>query len=247
MNTATDRTHYRDLVAQVAAKAKAILPVSINGRLEGGVKLVLLGEVQPQADGTVQVGSCSDPAKVYHLVGATCDCKDFTDGKAPEGWCRHRISAGIDKRVRELLAAETPTGEPEAPAAPLPEAPASCNVYVVISGHKVQVTLRDTDEARMLARLQIVLDRYPPPAQPAPSQLSPQQHNAAAMHKKVTDFCPVHNVQMKLNHGKDGRSWHSHDARVAGVLPSRSRSDADPGVARRSGCVLYRASQPLFL
>jgi hypothetical protein len=37
------------------------------------------------------------------------------------------------------------------------------------------------------------------PVEQASSQnhLSPQQHNAAAMHRKVTGFCPVHNVQMQ--------------------------------------------------
>ena len=50
---------------------------------------------------------------------------------------------------------------PQPAAAPLPEAPASCNVYLQISGHKVQVTLRDVDEHRMLGRLQVLLEQYP--------------------------------------------------------------------------------------
>ena len=37
---------------------------------------------------------------------------------------------------------------------PLPEAPVSCNVYVTLAGRKVQVTLRDSDEQRLLARLE---------------------------------------------------------------------------------------------
>ena len=80
---------------------------------------------------------------------------------------------------------------------------------MTIGGHKVQVTLRDSDEHRMLARLQTLLAQYPAPEAPAQGQLSPQQHNAAAMHRPVTGFCPVHQVQMKLNQ-KNGRSWHSH-------------------------------------
>jgi hypothetical protein len=78
MATSTARTQYRELVAQVAERAKAILPQAINGRLEGAVALVLQGDVEPQADGSIQVGSCTDPAKVYRLVGTTCECKDFT-------------------------------------------------------------------------------------------------------------------------------------------------------------------------
>jgi hypothetical protein len=231
--TSTDRTRYRETVALVAEKAKARLPEQVNGRIESAVKLVLVHDVTPQADGSILVGSSSDALKTYRLVGSTCECQDFTRGQAPDGWCQHRIAAGLHKRVQELLAAPVPVDpeilepfpdnddEPEESAAPvpcpapLPEAPCSCNVYVSISGHKVQVTLRDHDEQRMLTRLQTILERYPVPQAPASAQpqgtnqLTPQQHHAAVMHRTVTDFCPVHNVAMQLN-TKDGRSWWSH-------------------------------------
>jgi hypothetical protein len=86
--SATDRTQYRELVAEVAERAKAILPHETNGRVEAAVKLVLLDEVQPQEDGSIQVGSTSDPAKVYRLQSATCDCADFP--RAPASWCKQR-------------------------------------------------------------------------------------------------------------------------------------------------------------
>jgi hypothetical protein len=35
------RTHYREVLAQVAAKAKAKLPQAVNGRIDAAVKLVL--------------------------------------------------------------------------------------------------------------------------------------------------------------------------------------------------------------
>jgi hypothetical protein len=50
-----------------------------------------------------------------------------------------------------------PHGEP-VPA--LPEAPASVNVHVTVAGRKVQVTLRDSDEQRLLARLEALLERF---------------------------------------------------------------------------------------
>jgi hypothetical protein len=84
-----DAPTFRALVADVAARAKALLPQSINGRLEGAVKLVLAHDVTRLDDGTIEVGSCTDPLKTYHLVGQTCTCEDFAHGKAPEGWCRH--------------------------------------------------------------------------------------------------------------------------------------------------------------
>src|SRR5215471_9262789 len=101
MTTATDRTHYRELVAEVAAKAK--LPPAVNGRVEKAVKLVLAGDVEPQADGTITVYSATDPTRRYILQGTSCTCTDYERGQAPEGWCQHRIAAGIQKQVQELL------------------------------------------------------------------------------------------------------------------------------------------------
>jgi hypothetical protein len=56
------------------------------------------------------------------------------------------------------------------------------------------------------------LAKFPVEQKPQPQAsepLSPQQHNAAAMHRPVSGFCAIHNVQMKLN-DKDGRQWWSH-------------------------------------
>jgi hypothetical protein len=94
MTTATlapDRTQYRAQVAQVAAKAREKLPQAVNGRIESAVKLVLAGDVFFCADGTVEVGSASDPAKTYTLAGQACDCQDFAYGQAPDGWCQHLV------------------------------------------------------------------------------------------------------------------------------------------------------------
>jgi hypothetical protein len=99
----TDRAAFRSLVAEVAARAKAILPQAVNGRVESAVKLVLQGDVERLADGTVRVSSLSEPLKSYLLVGHACDCQDFAYGKAPQGWCQHRIAAAVHKRVGELL------------------------------------------------------------------------------------------------------------------------------------------------
>jgi hypothetical protein len=127
MSPSTDRSHYRTIVAEIAAKAKAKLPTAVNGRVESAVKLVLQGDVLFLEDGTIQVGS-SDPTRYYRLVGATCTCTDFTQERAPEGWCKHRIAAGIQKRVQEMLP-QSPPMETAAvmsaiPTPPLPEPPA---------------------------------------------------------------------------------------------------------------------------
>jgi hypothetical protein len=103
--------------------------------------------------------------------------------------------------VQEALAALQPA---------LPEAPASCNVSVLISGRNVQVTLRDTNEQRMLERLAAVLKAYPAPQatqSPAPSQ-------------GQEGYCGKHQVQMKLNE-KNGQRWYSHRLPEGGYCKGR--------------------------
>ena len=101
--TRTPRQTFRALVAEIAAKAKATLPQAVNGRIESAVKLVLSQDVEPQADGSILVGSSSDPLKQYRLEGTSCTCQDFERGQAPDGWCQHRLAAGIAKRAQQLL------------------------------------------------------------------------------------------------------------------------------------------------
>jgi len=87
----TDRTTYRQLVADVAARAKEKLPTQVNGRIEKAVALVLQGDVEPPAaDGSITVYSATDPTRRYVLHGTGCTCADFERGQAPQGWCAHR-------------------------------------------------------------------------------------------------------------------------------------------------------------
>jgi len=179
-----DRQRFRAIVADVAARAKERLPQEVNGRVESAVKLVLQGDVFFLDDGTVHVGS-SDPLRYYRLTGQACTCTDFTQGKAPSGWCKHRIAAGIQKRVKALLPASavpdgtgavpahpTPPAGELAPVGTLPEAPASLNFRAMIGGYETQITLRDVDESALLARMQALLKRpdLKPVPKPAPRQ-----------------------------------------------------------------------------
>src|ERR1700730_12297193 len=84
MSPSTDRQTYREMVAAVAAKAKAILPQEVNGRVESAPKLVLNHGIEILDDGRIEVGSSSDPLKTHHLIGATCDCQDFQHTQAPQ-------------------------------------------------------------------------------------------------------------------------------------------------------------------
>ena len=226
MTTSTTRQTFRALVADVAARATARLPEAVNGRVESAARLVFLHDVTPQADGSILVGSSSDPMKQYRLEGTTCTCQDFVQGKAPEGWCQHRIAAGIAKRVRELLpvvpesvepwsdhdpgpgveAPERPVDVPYDPTpapTPLPEAPASVNVRVTISGREVQWTLRDTDEGRLAVRLEALLQRYP---LPQPQPLAPAPSPAA-----TTPQCPTHGAAKPSTKGQGWYCPHKRD------------------------------------
>jgi hypothetical protein len=199
-HTATDaRATWRAAVAEIAAKAHAKLP-ECNGRVDAAVKIVLAGDVTLLPDGTARVASQSNGTTAYHIVNGHCDCKDFA--RAPHGFCKHRLRAAIVRRAQELVTAQRASDQAAAPSqptpVPLPEAPASVNVHLDFGGRQVQLTLRDTDEGRLLARLEAVLQRFPlvvPPSSPP---------------ARTDGWCAKHGIQMKLNHGKDGRTWYSH-------------------------------------
>src|SRR5438132_1415121 len=163
------RAAWRQAVAEIAAKAKAKLP-ECNGRVDSAVKIVLAGDVELLPDGTAKVASQSNGTTAYHVVNGHCDCRDYE--KAPHQFCKHRLSAAIARRAQEMTKAkvadtngqaEPPSqpAQPEASTASLPEAPASVNVHIELAGRQVQLTLRDSDEGRLLARLEAVLQRFP--------------------------------------------------------------------------------------
>src|SRR5262249_54909708 len=156
-----------------------------NGRVEKAEQLVLRGDVELMADGKARVASQSQGQTTYHITNGTCDCPDFP--RTPYGQCKHKIAAG-----NFLPAAAQDGTKRDATAPALPEAPASANVRLVIDGREVQVTLRDTSEGHLMARMARLLKAYPTMAQ----QTSADQH-----------LCPKHHVTMKLNHGKNGSTW----------------------------------------
>jgi hypothetical protein len=169
---------------------------------------IVEGHVVAQGDGTGRV--LSRNGHVWYTVNSHCDCTAADFHKT----CRHLSAWKLFQHVQQQHAAETsqaaqePTSPPQtsvetshAPDAPtaLPEAPCSVNVRLTIQGREVQLTLRDTDEARLLVRLQAVLAQYPTP--PPPAGRTPAGEGK--------DWCPIHNVRMKET-TKDGRSWYSH-------------------------------------
>ena len=143
---------------------------------------------------------CSEPCRVVVEGMEDHEADDYY--QADEVTLGHKATADAQRAADgENLAALVCGYSQPAPAtpAPLPEAPASVNCYITMAGgHQVQVTLRGVDEAAVLARLETLLQRFPvaPPAASAP------------VHGE--NWCPIHQVTMQLNHGKDGSTWHSH-------------------------------------
>jgi hypothetical protein len=102
----TTRERFRAIVNDLAAKAKETLP-ACQGRIDAAVSLVLAGDVALQPDGLAIVGSATTPSITY-TVNGTCACPDF--GRAPEGWCKHKIARALqirtERAMRDALDAE---------------------------------------------------------------------------------------------------------------------------------------------
>jgi hypothetical protein len=154
-----DRATWREAVAAIAEKAKAKLP-ECNGRVDKAVALVLNGDVELLPDGTAKVASQSTGSTAYHVVNGHCHCCDYE--KAPGQLCKHRLSAAIARRAQELTKAtldtpatsQPPPAQPDAPTAPLPEAPVSITLKATLHGHEVMVTLRGVDFASVKAQVE---------------------------------------------------------------------------------------------
>jgi len=217
----TNRAAYRAAVAQVAALASQKLPDSLE-RITSAVKLVLAGDVELPPDGGAMVASRSKASVEYHLVNGICACADYP--RAPGNLCAHRLAYGIARRAAELLPALPPpiaveavdstgqgatvpaeaTGAAPVAFSSLGEAPASVNCHIMVEGRQVQITLRDTDEQRLLERLATVLRQYPV----VPTQ-SDKKGITSSGETSEKGWCPIHNCAMRQT-TKDGRSWFSH-------------------------------------
>jgi hypothetical protein len=95
--------------------------------------------------------------------------------------------------------------QPVAPAVQaFPEAPVSMNVHVQVQGRDVLMTLRGTDEAEVLARLEALLSRFPVQAPTIPVRPTTEEPDEDS-------FCHIHAVPMGWNPAKNGESgWWSH-------------------------------------
>jgi hypothetical protein len=192
----TTRQAWREAVAEIAERAKQTLP-ECNGRVDKAVAIVLHGDVELLADGTSKIASQSNGATQYVVCNGTCECKDFP--KAPSGWCKHRIAAGMQKRATALMQKKLSAGtsgraeassQPaptQASPAPLPEAPVSITLKATLHGHEVMVTLRGVDFASVKAQVEDA------------SQWLQAQRGPTA---DTTPQCPTHGAMKPSTKGK---------------------------------------------
>ena len=151
-------------VTRIALNAKATLPQESHSRLARATEMVLNGAVHIEEDGRTCLVRSSCGTHWYPVNGA-CSCPDYA--RAPGHYCKHRLARALYLRARRALQAAPGAGtagvtrHPLAPVFAGSEAPASANVYLLIEGRQVQLTLRDTDETHLLARLTQVLRAYP--------------------------------------------------------------------------------------
>lgn len=195
-------------LAAAAARARATLP-DLTPRIERATALVLAGAVVLQEGTHAEVTTSTRPPERYQVNG---DCSCQTPESQTDGWCTHRLAVALYRRARQVVekqAVGSTEQEGEGHSAfPFP-LPASCSpllpeasaqVQVTIGGRQVHVTLRDTDESRLLGRLEALLARYPQAE--ASSLVQPSSGRGP-------EWCQKHAAPMK-RHEQDGDVWYSH-------------------------------------
>lgn len=110
---------WRTAVACAATKARQALP-ACSTRIDKAIELVLNNAVELLDGGKARVTSQHNGTTAYVVCNGTCECADFP--KAPEGWCKHRLSRALVIRAIEIaktlgqapsLVAVTPAALPD--------------------------------------------------------------------------------------------------------------------------------------
>jgi hypothetical protein len=178
-------TTFRQALERVSALAHAKLPAELHGHLERATALVIHRHVW-LGDDSRHAQVLSSDGQTWYRVNGACTCMDAP--RAPQGYCKHKLAVMLYRRASELLATSACGGGVTAAAA-LPEAPASVNVRLCVEGHECQFTMRDSDEARLVERLQALLARFPQAAKTTASAAT-QTNTAPA--PASAPICPVH-------------------------------------------------------
>ena len=90
---------WRCSISQATEAARRRFPHS-NDRIERAYELVHAAKVVLHPKDKTATVTSSDGSRSYHVNGA-CECPDAV--KAPEGWCKHRLSVGILRKALEIM------------------------------------------------------------------------------------------------------------------------------------------------
>lgn len=148
----------------------------------------IAGQELPQEPGTSN-GHTTGPVTAQEAPGAT-NGTQAAPGASPQD-----LSFEEEVEVSVALAANRPAPQPPQAHS---EAPASVNLELKIGGRWARITLRDSDEGRLLTRLEALLQRFPLEAEATQAPTADRP-----------DWCKKHNVEMR-RFEKEGRSWYSH-------------------------------------
>lgn len=218
---------WRDAVRIVSGRAADTLGSAFASRLQSAQDLVLRDAVQVQPGGAYHVDG--DSGQTYDIIEGACGCRDYGT-KAPQlpdgrTACKHILATMLFRRalahVQAGMDAKSAPAAAPAPAAELPEAPASANCFVEMHGRRVQITLRDIDEDRLIARMDHLMARYPVQDAPVAVAESKTAERKAAANgsRKVSELTEIEcetpgcGAFYWRNWDKDGKqSWLSHRA-----------------------------------
>lgn len=121
-----------------------------EGELARAHALILHGQVLPSTTNPDEGTVLSSDGSTTYTVNGVCTCPAGAHGKD----CKHLHAWKLYQYITRKLAAQAPPEAVEHPTpAPLPEAPASLNMRVMLYGHEVQITLRDVSEDKLIDRL----------------------------------------------------------------------------------------------
>ena len=148
-------------------RMQALHPERAND-LSRACALVMQGMVLPSPDDPATAHVLSSDGAKHYAVNGHCSCPAGEHGKD----CKHQHAWKLYQFITKKMEALPPPEvlPVDGKNQPLPEAPASANVRLLIDGHETQITLRDSREDRLLDRLHALLKRQdlrPLPPKPA--------------------------------------------------------------------------------
>jgi hypothetical protein len=198
---------FLDVLRQTVARLQAAYPAR-SGDIARAHALITLGMVTPATSDPATGRVLSSDGQTWYEVNGSCTCHAGQHGQQ----CKHVHAWKLYQFVERRLATQAsqdgrpPAGEGvemgarAAAVEGLGEAAASVNVRVTIRGRECQLTLRDHDEARLLVRLEAILERFPMP------EVTGQ---ASTLGGQGKDWCAVHQTRMQRHANAKG-VWYSH-------------------------------------